>query len=181
MLEIMGWWSLQPSWIYVSQRCFQYFVALWIAVEEKQYECNCCVMNGPRSFTASTATPPLASNDLFRHTRLVDQSSSSGTAGINTDYTTEVFKFVFTHHSWCLVKLTFHHAKSNFTFLLSQFTRLPLISSWKILLGWYDLVLNKNFYTSKERELRPEKPNFLSKPYFSLLHFRVCFSSVTTL
>ena len=64
---------------------------LWIenGVEEKQYECNCCVMNGPRSFTASTATPP-ASTDLYRHTRLVDQSSSSGTAGINTDYTTEV-------------------------------------------------------------------------------------------
>ena len=97
---------------------------LWIenGVEEKQYECNCCVMNGPRSFTASTATPPLASNDLFRHTRLVDQSSSSGTAGINTDYTTEVFKFIFTHHSWCLAKLTFHHENPTLPF---YFLNLP--------------------------------------------------------
>ena len=58
-------------------------------------------------------------------------------------------------------KIDFSSWKSNFAFLLSQFTRLPLIFSWKILLGWYDLVLNKNFYTSKERELRPGKqPNF---------------------
>ena len=92
---------------------------LWIenGVEEKQYECNCCVMNGPRSFTASTATPPASSaaTDLFRHTRLVDQSSSSGTAGINTDYTTEVgthSNSLFSNSKW---------ENSTFLFSSSQF------------------------------------------------------------
>ena len=89
---------------------------LWIenGVEEKQYECNCCVMNGPRSFTASTATPP-ASTDLFRHTRLVDQSSSSGTAGINTDYTTEVgthSNSLFSNSKW--KNSTFFSSSSQF-------------------------------------------------------------------
>ena len=147
---------------------------LWIenGVEEKQYECNCCVMNGPRSFTASTATPPASSaaTDLFRHTRLVDQSSSSGTAGINTDYTTEVDTTQI--HFW-----TYFNVSSLMKIqLFSSIFHLNLLKFfwswgfWKILLGWYDLVLNEFLYF----KARGWALEFL-RPYFSLLHFRVCF------
>lgn len=141
-------------------------------VEEKQYECNCCVMNGPRSFTASTATPPASSaaTDLFRHTRLVDQSSSSGTAGINTDYTTEVGTTQI--HFW-----TYFNVSSLMKIqLFSSIFHLNLLKFfwswgfWKILLGWYDLVLNEFLYF----KARGWALEFL-RPYFSLLHFRVCF------
>ena len=131
---------------------------LWIenGVEEKQYECNCCVMNGPRSFTASTATPTLASNDLFRHTRLVDQSSSSGTAGINTDYTTEVGT-----HSNSLFSNSKWKNSTFFFFFISIFLKffwslLSLVGFWKILLRWYDLVLNEFLYFKRKERLSLE-------------------------
>lgn len=150
---------------------------LWIenGVEEKQYECNCCVMNGPRSFTASTATPPASSAaaDLFRHTRLVDQSSSSGTAGINTDYTTEVGSTTQIHFFPTLnekIQLSLFFIS---IFLKLFWSLLSLVGFWKILLRWYDLVLNEFLYFKRKERLSLKlKAREFLRPYFSLLHFK---------
>ena len=155
MWEIMGWWSLKnQAFLYVSQRCF-HFVAWWIAVQEKQYECNCCVMNGPRSFTASTATPP-ASTDLFRHTRLVDQSSSSGTAGINTDYTTEVGSTTQIHFFPTLnekIQLFFFLHLNFFEVLLIFAESCGVLEDFAALI-WFSL--EWIFILQKKREVEPK-------------------------
>ena len=66
--------------------------------------------------------------------------------------------------------------KWKFNFFFFSFLHLNLLKFfwswgfWKILLGWYDLVLNEFLYF----KARGWALEFL-RPYFSLLHFRVCF------
>ena len=158
---------------------------LWIenGVEEKQYECNCCVMNGPRSFTASTATPPASSaaTDLFRHTRLVDQSSSSGTAGINTDYTTEVGSTTQIHFFPTLnekIQLFFFLHLNFFEALLIFAESCGVLEDFAALI-WFSL--EWIFILQKKREVEPRAQSAKCENFLGHISvfctLRVCFTS----